>query len=63
VSEKLGENARSPADLRGVSVTGHAGWCHTELGVMGGYWRVTAIGCDGLGIARMVIGPAAAGPG
>ena len=20
------------------SVTGHAGWCHTELGVLGDYW-------------------------
>jgi hypothetical protein len=29
---------------------------------MGGYWRVTAIGCGGPGIAGMVIGPAAAEP-
>jgi hypothetical protein len=24
--------------MRGASVTGHAGRCHTELGVLGGYW-------------------------
>jgi pimeloyl-ACP methyl ester carboxylesterase len=37
--------------MRGASVTGHAGWCHTELGGLGGYWRrVTAIGCCGPGI-------------
>jgi len=24
--------------MRGASVTGRAGWCHTELGVLGGYW-------------------------
>jgi hypothetical protein len=26
-----------------ASVTGHAGWWRTELGVLGGYWLV----CDG----------------
>jgi hypothetical protein len=24
--------------MRGASVTGRSGWCHTELGVLGGYW-------------------------
>jgi len=42
--------------MRGAWVTGHAGWCHTELGVLSGYWRrVTATGCCGPGIARIVI--------
>jgi hypothetical protein len=26
--------------MRGASVTSHAVWCHTELGVLGGYWPV-----------------------
>jgi pimeloyl-ACP methyl ester carboxylesterase/DNA-binding CsgD family transcriptional regulator len=33
-----------------------AGWCHTEPGVVGGYWQhVTAIGCCGPGNAGTVI--------
>jgi len=24
--------------MRGAFVAGHAGWCHTELGVLGGNW-------------------------
>jgi hypothetical protein len=26
--------------MRGASVTGHAGWCRAELGVLGGYGPV-----------------------
>src|SRR2546429_7837345 len=50
--------------MRGASVTGRVGWCHTELGVLGGYRRrVTAIGCCRPETARIVIGPPVAGPG
>jgi len=28
----------SPRPMRGASVTGHAGSCHTGLGVLGGSW-------------------------
>ena len=56
--------AQRGLDMRGASVSGHAGWCHTELSVLGGYWRrVTAVGCCGPGIAGIVIGPPAAGLG
>jgi hypothetical protein len=34
----------SPAVLRVASVTGHAGWCHAELGVLGGYWPAASQG-------------------
>ena len=52
------------AVMRGASVTGHAGWCHSELGVLGGYRRrVTAIGCAGLGSPGSSSGRPAAGRG
>ena len=56
--------ARVPIDMRGVWVTGRVGWCHTELGVLGGYRRrVAAIGCCRAGTAGIVVGPPVAGPG
>ena len=41
--------------MRGAWVTGRVGWCHTELGVLGGYRRrVTAVGCCRPGTAGIV---------